>query len=352
MQSLSHRHRILQSRLRSGALLFAAMILLITGAAAMLDLPVDNPPATTPSIAQGDSVYVHGTATGHPQQGLNVWLIGNNYATVSNIPVESDNSFGYELKKADTENLASGQYFVLVQHPMMNGGFDITYNSGTGEVTNRQLGGGTAIFKLTGAGSLQAPAAAAALVRAVADQNVDDTFMTVTFFIEPPDTLIDPIPEHAVGDRFTITGTTNLAVGDQLMVDVFSSSFKPTSKSQAGEFSGANGMVLVQKGEGRLNRWSFDVDATTFRPDEYIVTVAAVLQDVRGSATFRIGERTPTPTITPTAAPATTATTPVPAPATPGTTPLPTTEKSPAALPVLVTAALIACALRNCRGKL
>lgn len=268
-----------------------ALLVLVTGTAAALDLSTDNPPSSTPVISQGDSVYVHGTATGHPQQGLQVWVIGNNYARVSTVSVDTDNTFEYEITKADTLNMASGQYFVLVQHPMMNGQFDITYNAGTGEVVNRQLGGGTAIFQLTGSGSLQGPAAASALVQAVADQNIDDTFTTVSFSIQPPNAFIEPIAEHAVGDRFTISGTTNLAAGDKLMVEVYSSSFMPTSKAQSGEFSGASGIVGIQAGASGLNTWSFDVDASGFRPDEYIVTASGITQDVTGSATFTIVEK-------------------------------------------------------------
>ena len=56
---------------------------------------------------------------------------------------------------------------------------------------------------------------------------------------------IDPIADHYVGDRFTITGTTNLAADDQILVEVYSSTFTPTQKSQSGEFSGATGTVKV-----------------------------------------------------------------------------------------------------------
>ena len=108
------------------------------------------------------------------------------------IPVQEDNSFEYELRPADSQNLAAGQYFVLIQHPMMNGVFDISYNAGTGQVINRQLGGGMAIFTLTGPGSLQSPDAASALIRAVNDQNIDDTFSSVSFFVDTPNVRIDP----------------------------------------------------------------------------------------------------------------------------------------------------------------
>ena len=54
---------------------------------------------------------------------------------------------------------------------------------------------------------------------------------------------IDPVGNHHVGEIFTITGRTNLPEGADIQVQVYSSSFKPTQKSQSGEFSGATGTV-------------------------------------------------------------------------------------------------------------
>jgi inhibitor of cysteine peptidase len=64
-----------------------------------------------------------------------------------------------------------------------------------------------------------------------------------TFFI-----LIDPIPDHYVGDKFTIAGWTNLPLNAEILVEVYSSSFKPTQKSQSGAFSGATGTVQTREG--------------------------------------------------------------------------------------------------------
>ena len=58
---------------------------------------------------------------------------------ISTVYTNADNTYEYELKPADTQSLAPGQYFVLVQHPMMNGVFDIYYDGSTGSVINRQL---------------------------------------------------------------------------------------------------------------------------------------------------------------------------------------------------------------------
>jgi len=308
-------------------------VLLALSPAAAVSLSPGSSFSGAASIANGDPVYIHGIATGHPQNGLQVWLFGNNYMKISTVSTNADNSYEYELKPADTRALAPGQYYVLIQHPMMNGQFDIYYNAATGEVVNRQLGTGMSIFQLTGSGSLQTPAGANALMQAISSQNIDDTFAATSFIINPSTAFIDPVGTHAVGEQFTITGSTNLAVGDNLLVEVTSSSFKPTSKSQSAEFSGASGVVKVQPGSGVLNRWSFPVDASTFKPDEYIVKVSGITIDVTGSTLFSIVEKLPVTTAIPapvvkelTTAPVTTTIS--------ETTPLSTTTK--AALPITV----------------
>jgi trimeric autotransporter adhesin len=290
--------------------------------------PVGSAPSNTVTIANGDSVMIHGIATGHPRNGLQLWIISHNYLKVTTLAVNDDNTYLYELKPADTQNLASGEYFFLVQHPMMNGQFDIIYDQASGKIINRQLGHGNGmeIFTISGSGSLQGPDSAQALVNAIGSQNIDDTFATYSFFISPPNAFINPIGDHYVGDKFTISGSTNLAAGDELMVEVTSSSFRPTDKSQGSEFSGASGVVRVVQGSGGFNHWSFDVDATAFKPDEYIVKVSGITQDVAGSTYFNIitgHPQTPAtmPVIVPdtTSIPATTLLPPTPA----------TTTKSP-----------------------
>ena len=281
------------------AFLLIISIALIAIPAGAIELnTVSSASPKTVTIANGDPVFIHGPATGHPRNGLQLWIISHNYLKVTTLTVNDDNTYLYELKSADTQNLASGQYFFLVQHPMMNGQFDVVYNPSSGKIINKQLDGGRGmeIFTISGSGSLQGPDSAQALVNAIGSQNIDDTFATYSFFISPPNAFINPIGDHYIGDKFTISGSTNLAVGDELMVEITSSSFKPTDKSQGSEFSGASGVVKVVEGSGGYNHWSFDVDATAFKPDEYIVKVSAIIQDVTGSTYFNIIPGTP-PTI-------------------------------------------------------
>jgi PGF-CTERM protein len=304
--------------------------------------PFVSATASQSTVAKGDRVYITGTAEGQPNS-VQIWILGKNFYTKATESVNSDASFKYEIRQEVTKNLASGQYFVVVQHPMQNGEFDVNtvgtlnqndmnndlwvYNLQLKDVTT---GSYTKIFKLGGAGSLQGSDAAEALVQGINDANVDDTYTKLQFLVEEPLIRIDPIGDKHVGDKFTITAQTNLAIDDEILVQVYSSSFKPTDKSQSGEFSGATGTVKVTKGDSGMNKISFDVDSSTFKPDEYIVTASAVIQDATGTALFNVleGQATPvtTPTVVTTATPTPVQTTVV-VTATP--TPVPTTTKSP-----------------------
>ncbi|MFA5331985.1 MAG: hypothetical protein WC342_06365 [Methanoregula sp.] len=61
---------------------------------------------------------------------------------------------------------------------------------------------------------------------------------------------IDQIADHHTGDRFTISGTTNLAAGDEILVEVYSASFVSVPKNRDGSFSGDAGIVRVTGASG------------------------------------------------------------------------------------------------------
>jgi PGF-CTERM protein len=300
--------------------------------------PFVSATASSSVVAQGDSFDITGTAQGDPTIGVQIWILGKNYEIVKQQAVNSDSSFDYTVERATTTNLYTGQYFVVVQHPMMNNQFDITYYKapdGNTYVINKQSptvatgsagasSGYTQVFQLTGSGSLQGSDAAEALVEGLNSPNIDDTYTKLQFLVEVPTITVDPIGDRHVGDKFTVTGETNLAVGDQILVEIYSSSFTPTQKTQSGAFSGATGTVTVAAGTGTsgLNTWSFDVDASTFKPDEYLVTATSVLTSGTGTALFNVLQGA-----APTAAPTAVATTAAPTMVIPTT--VPTTVATP-----------------------
>jgi len=296
--------------------------------------PFVSATASQSTVAKGDKIYITGTAEGDPG-AVHIWIMGKNKAIYDSASVNSDSSFKYEVTQSTTQKMASGQYFVVVQHPMQNKVFDVDKLGNY--VVNYQLtssndistGNYTRIFTLLGSGSLQGSDAAEALAEGINDANVDDTYTKLQFLVEEPVIRIDAIGDKHVGDKFTITAQTNLAVDDEILVQVYSSSFKPTQKSQSGEFSGATGTVKVTKGDSGMNLISFDVDSSTFKPDEYIVTEDAVIQtDATGTALFNVLETSAT-TVAPTSAVTAVPTQVVTSAPTQAATPVPTATTKP-----------------------
>ncbi len=289
--------------------------------------------ASQTSVAKGDKMFIRGNAEGDPSPGVAIWVLGRNFYARDTQTVDDDASFEYELTSAATQNMASGQYFVVVQHPMGNNRFDVVEDavSVAGRTYATMLGivpapgiASTDYFPVDGPGRLQGSDAAEALIQLLNNPNVDDTYTKLTFLVEEPWIRIDSIGDKYIGSTFTITGTTNLGVDNDLLVEVTSSAFQPTEKTSATEFSGASGTVKVTKGDAGANIWSFEVNAAAFKADEYIVTVESIEADASTTATFNVLEGvpvTPPPATTPPATqpPATTPPTEVPAtPASPG----------------------------------
>lgn len=97
-----------------------------------------------------------------------------------------------------------------------------------------------------------------------------------------------PPGQYPAGGIVVINGTTNLAPGDHLAVEVYSSTFGPTPKTGNGTFYGASGIVTVQPGQPGSNVWSFPVNTSGFPPDMYVVIVTGIEVQVTGSTTFTL----------------------------------------------------------------
>lgn len=155
---------------------------------------------------------------------------------------------------------------------------------------------------------------------------------------------VDEIGTVAAGETVTISGTTNLAPGNRLLVEAAPVAFGPANASGPGGGGGASGTAVVQAGNGTANTWSVAMDTTGFEPGEYIVTVDWVEGDATATTTFTVTEAA---AVTPTA----TATTPAAAVT---TLPVTTTEPGPtptAAGPVVPAAVIFAAAAAGLLGR-
>ena len=284
-------------------------------------------------VARGDPVEIYGTATGRPSPGVAIWVFGPNRFIYSTVDVNFDNTYSWKLQEAETSLLAPGQYFGVVQHPGYTDTFGVYPDGSRQLVLSRYPVPGSVLFRVGGQGALMSTQAADALIRALASPFIDDTYTTVQFLLVNPQVTIQPIGPRVVGESFVVAGTTNLAPGNRLLVEVTSQQFGPTPKDMPGAFSGASGTVTVQAGPEGLNAWSFPLDTAAFVPDTYVVQVTGVtLQGASGTSAFTLSAVTPTPTPTP---PTTVPTLP------PTTEPMPMPTPTPASLPgILVMGAI------------
>jgi hypothetical protein len=236
------------------------------------------------TLAKGDVLKITGTTEGKPDN-VYVWIFGTNfYGKNAANPrdfqsVEDDGTFTYRLD--NTGNLASGQYFVILQHPMtkVGYGYDVMANN------THMFAPGQSPVNLR---ALQASDAAKAVIDAIDSSDVDDTYTNLTFTVEEAWIGIDEIGNHPIGDRVAITGTTNLAEGNILTVDVTASTSVPTNASVTTNISGVSGLATVVRGEDGTNRWSYLVDTTRFAPDLYTVLVQSADLDMQENATFTL----------------------------------------------------------------
>jgi hypothetical protein len=286
--------------------------------------PAVSGTTTVPVVAQGDPITISGVATGNPSVGVAIWIFGTNKFLYETASVNSDGTFSYELNGAETENLAPGQYYVVVQSPGYNNVFDVYPDPSQQLVLSTYPTPGSVLFRVAGPGALVSSQAADALINALNSPAIDDTYTSLQILVVSPQVTLDPLGTYAVGDLVSITGTTNLAPGDQLLIEVTSSSFGPTSKTQSGAFSGASATVTVQAGTGGTNTFGYIVTTAGFIPDTYLVQFSGItVPAATATGSFNLVAVTPTPT--PTLPPPTTLPTPPPT-TVPTTVPTTTTD--------------------------
>ena len=262
-------------------------------------------------VAKGDKIYISGTAEGDPSY-LQLYIFGPNKFVRESITVEDDGS--YEKKLDIGSDWASNQYYVVIEHPMYNGEIDVQYQDGNLFINNTEST--STIQSSFNVDKLQGANAADALTKMIDNPNIDDIYTKLTFTVAEPWIKVENPGDQATGTKFTISGTTNLAVDDQILVEVMSSSFTAVDKTSTSITDGVSMTTKVVAGEGTDNVWSVEVDTTNWKLDEYTIKASGIEVDVTTTTNFNVVEKVVTPTATATAT--TTAATATATPATPG----------------------------------
>ena len=234
------------------------------------------------TIIEAPEVIVQGTEAkfviGAEATGEIAWyLFGTNYFNATNNVVsgpekDTTNQFKFTLDDKFTENMDAGQYFMVIQHPMYDGAFNILafnnafYLNTTGTATDKE----GFLFNVD---IRQTANAAQALCDALDTQNIDDMYVKYSFFVvgEDESFIISDIPTTiAQGDTLTISGVSTSNAEEYVTVEMISTAFAAVPKETVGSAS----FIAVTTQIAEDGTWEVTFDTSNLNVDEYSLKVA------------------------------------------------------------------------------
>ncbi|MBQ2772260.1 MAG: PGF-CTERM sorting domain-containing protein [Methanocorpusculum sp.] len=233
-------------------------------------------------IAQGDAASF--LITAEAATVVKAYFFGTNYFYTTDSQPEHDENdepiaslFNVTLEEDDTkkEVMATGQYFVVFQHPM----YDKVFNIGaeeTGAVKLNNYGVWTSGSEIFNATSRQTANAAQALCDALDSQNIDDMYVKYSFFVvedlEKDTFSMSEIPTEVVkGNKIVISGVdTASKEGTLVTVEMVSTAFAAVPK----ETVGSAAFILVTTTIAEDGTWEVTLDTSDLNVDEYSLSVA------------------------------------------------------------------------------
>jgi len=78
--------------------------------------------------AKGDPIRITGTAEGVRYHEILIWIFGEKNTIVDKININLDASYVYEIPRILSKKLEVGQYFAIIQHPMLDDEFDVFFD--------------------------------------------------------------------------------------------------------------------------------------------------------------------------------------------------------------------------------
>ena len=100
---------------------------------------------------------------------------------------------------------------------------------------------------------------------------------------------ISAFPDVLSRRNYTITGTTSLQPGTELLFSVLPAEFEVYVNKEgmsSGSMTGATGTSTVTRGTGTTNTWSVDMDLSTFPPEKYLINISNDRVDLRTYGTI------------------------------------------------------------------
>ena len=249
-------------------------------------------------VAKGDSLTISGWSSGFENEEIAIWIFGKNYFRCDHASLERNGEFNYEIPGWQTDDMISGQYVVIIQHPMGNGVFDVWTDALHQLVLGRTPYIGAPIFRVGGPGALMGSDAANALITALNSPYLDDTYNRWDIRVMSPKITINTSSlMQGNTSPVVIEGTTNLRAGKQLLIEISDNRFAPTLKGERDDSYGFTGSAEILEGIGE-QRFSLTVPAGKLIPGEYRILVQAVESEATASGLLMIKAPEPIPTFT------------------------------------------------------
>ena len=252
-------------------------------------------------VAQESKLTVTGTAEAADK--VKYYIFGNNKFASGFLSVDDDGTFEKEIP-ITAADFATGQYFVVIQHPMYDTFFNIGplyYNVSSGDydsttpLANPQQVGNKAeaeiVLNTTASYDSVKPAAkgnvlfntlerqssnaAEALCQALDTQNIDDLYVKATFVVAQPTATINPVDDVAKGAKLVVSGTSNMAPGTLVTVEMLSTAFAAIPKESVNSASFITLTTKVQED----GTWEVEFDTTGLNVDEY--TIGATVDSIK-----------------------------------------------------------------------
>ena len=221
-------------------------------------------------VVLGDPLHIHGVAQNPGTTSLRLWVIGRNYVNVTSCTVNPDHSFDFEIPGNATKQLSPGTYTIIAQEPGYGRPPGIDLDTTSGEIVDK--GRNISLFTVQDARSIPETDAAQALIQAIRDPASGDLSTVYEIPVIDLWITIDPL-DSVYKDTITVTGSTNVPVGQVLDISVETTSMHPTPQVYDWSHEEAGGNATVFAGNATANAFSALIDGSKLNPGEYLVSV-------------------------------------------------------------------------------
>ena len=246
------------------------------------------------SILEAPEVVVQGTDAEFivnaeaTKADVKAYVFGTNYFLevdhIKKTEKDVENKFTLTINKTQTsaKNMSAGQYFMVIQHPMYDGAYNIMVdgtifylNTSGNAVVSGNPGSSTELFDVN---DRQTANAAQALCDALDTQNIDDMYVKYSFFVvgEDESFTISEIPTEVVkGDKIVISGVSTANEGATVTVEMISTAFAAVPK----ETVGSAAFIVATAKIADDGTWEVILDTSDLNVDEYSLSVAVSNSD-------------------------------------------------------------------------